>query len=54
MDEARLSAKAIGCSYWRLKVIKSTLPISKEGKIAKLALVTKAIDSSLKSYRLIV
>ena len=54
MDEARLSTEAIGCDRAGLLVRGGILPISEEGKIAKLALVAKAIDSLLKSYGLIV
>ena len=54
MDEARLSAEAIGCSYWELMLINSILTIGKEGKIAKLSLAAKAIDSSLKSHGMMV
>ena len=54
MDHASLSRKAIECDRAGLLVRGGILPISKEGKVAKLALVAKAIDSSLKSYGLIV
>ena len=54
MDEARLSAEVIGCNRAGLLEGGGILTISKEGKIAKLSLVAKAIDSSLKSYGLIV
>ena len=53
MDEAWISTKAIGYGCAGLLVQGGVLTIGKKGKIAKLALVTKAIDSSLKSYGLI-